>query len=59
MTEMSTKKIVALVSAAIAGMMLIIVFFMNISIENNTKKHSKKFILNLLRDVILKVMVLL
>lgn len=34
MTEMSTKKIVALVSAAITGMMLIIVFFMNISIEN-------------------------
>lgn len=34
MTEMSTKKIVALVSTAIAAMMLIIVFFMNISIEN-------------------------
>lgn len=34
MTEMSTKKIVALVSAAITGVMLIIVFFMNISIEN-------------------------
>lgn len=34
MTEMSTKKIVALVSSAIAGMMLIIVFFMNISVEN-------------------------
>jgi hypothetical protein len=34
MTEMSTKKIVALVSSAIAGMMLIIVFFMNMSVEN-------------------------
>lgn len=34
MTEMSTKKIVALVFSAIAGMMLIIVFFMNMSVEN-------------------------
>jgi hypothetical protein len=34
MTEMSTKKIVALVSAAIVAFMLFIGFFMNISIEN-------------------------
>lgn len=34
MTEMSTKKIVALVSVAIVAFMLIIGFFMNISIEN-------------------------
>jgi hypothetical protein len=34
MTEMSTKKIVALVSAAIVAFMLLIGFFMNISIEN-------------------------
>ena len=35
MTEMSTKKIIAIIASIVSALMIIIIFSMNISIENN------------------------